>query len=54
MEQKNDFSLSNIQLKDELGAGTFGKVYSGYLKSNGMKIAFKRISKKKNKQLWPI
>ena len=47
MEQKNDFSLTNIQLKDELGAGTFGKVYSGYLKSNGMKIAFKRISKKK-------
>ena len=46
MNLENDFSQGNIQLKDELGKGTFGIVYSGYLKSNGLKIAIKRVSKK--------
>jgi len=47
MAQNNDFSLTNITLKEELGQGSFGVVYSGFLKSNGMKIAVKRINKKK-------
>ena len=46
MNLENDFSQGNIQLKDEFGKGSFGIVYSGYLKSNGLKLAIKRVSKK--------
>ena len=47
MSQLNDFSQTNIQIVKEIGAGSFGKVYSGTLKSNGLKIAIKRVNKKK-------
>ena len=45
MTEKNDFSQGNIQMIAELGKGSFGQVYSGKLKSNGLKIAIKRINK---------
>ena len=47
MDPKSEFSSDNIQKGEMLGKGSFGEVYSGYLKSNGKKIAIKRVNKKK-------
>ena len=49
-----DFGQGNMKIENELGSGAFGKVYSGYLKSNGLKIAVKRLNKKKNERIWRI
>ena len=45
MSQENDFSSNNWVIKEELGSGTFGSVHAGFLKSNGLKIAIKRVKK---------
>ena len=45
-----DFGQGNMKIENELGSGAFGKVYSGYLKSNGLKIAVKRLNKKKMRE----
>ena len=42
-----DFSKENIIIDKELGRGSFGLVQSATLKSNGLKIAIKRINKDK-------
>ena len=47
MEQKNEYTPNNIKKGDKLGEGSFGEVYSGSLKSNGKKIALKRLNKEK-------
>ena len=47
MEQTNEYSPNNIIKGVKLGEGSFGEVYSGSLKSNGKKIAIKRLNKKK-------
>ena len=48
--QEIDFGQGNMKIENELGSGAFGKVYSGYLKSNGLKIAVKRLNKKKMRE----
>ena len=50
MEQANEYNQNNIRSEKLLGRGAFGEVYSGSLKSNGKKIAIKRVSKKTMRQ----
>ena len=45
--KESDFDQNNLKIEKELGSGSYGKVYSGYLKSNGLKIAIKRVNKQK-------
>ena len=52
--KESDFDQNNLKIEKELGSGSYGKVYSGYLKSNGLKIAIKRVNKQKNKSCWRI
>ena len=47
MEEANEYMPNNIKRGDLLGEGSFGEVYSGILKSNGKKIAIKRLNKGK-------
>ena len=47
MEQADEYNQNNIRTDKKIGEGSFGEVHSGFLKSNGKKIAIKRVSKKK-------
>ena len=33
----------DIDIEEQIGSGTFGKVYSGRVKSLGVKVAIKRV-----------
>lgn len=33
----------DIEIEEQIGSGTFGKVYSGRVKSLGVKVAIKRV-----------
>lgn len=39
--------VEDLIIDQQIGSGTFGKVYSGRLKSNGAKIAVKRVQQDK-------
>ena len=39
------FKLTDIQTDKKIGKGSFGDVYSGIVKSNGKKVAIKRVNK---------
>ena len=41
------FSLKDVKMEKKIGNGTFGDVYSGTYKPNGLRLAIKRVNKKK-------
>ena len=51
MEKADEFNETNIKRDKKLGSGAFGDVYSGYLSSSGKKIAIKRVSKQKMREI---
>ena len=42
---EEDIDLKDIQIEKKIGKGTFGDVYSGFLKTRGIKVAVKRVNK---------
>ena len=40
------FSLKDVKIEKKIGKGSFGDVYSGTYKPNGLKLAIKRVNKK--------
>ena len=42
-----DINYNDIEIIKKIGTGSFGEVFSAFYKKNGLKLAIKRISKKK-------
>jgi serine/threonine protein kinase len=42
-----DFSEEELEIEEQIGAGTFGKVYRARLRSSGQLVALKRVQQDK-------
>ncbi len=47
IKQLHDFGEEELEIEEQIGAGTFGKVYRARLRSSGQLVALKRVQQDK-------